>query len=200
MSQNSKLVSAYAKSLFQTLKSSKKKQKETTFEISKITASDSKNISTDINIIGEELLLLRAILISSNKINNLFKNPTYVEQQKANVLFSLFPGLSITTKSFLKVLTERNHLALLPEISDMYQETLLKFQNSVKVKVILASPLSESFGTSLNNSLKTLTKANEIFLTVAYNPKLLGGLIIEYNSFAIDASILKEFSLFFSEI
>lgn len=200
MSINNKLVATYAKSLFQTVKSSKKKQKETNFDISKITSSDVKNISDDINIIGEELLLLRAVLVSSPKIYNLFKNPTYVEQQKANVLFTLFPGLTITMKSFLKVLTERNHLSLLPEISDAYQATLNKFQNSVKVKIVLASPLSENFGTSLNTSLKTLTKANDIFLTVAYNPKLLGGLIVEYNSVAIDASILKEFSLFFSEI
>jgi F0F1-type ATP synthase delta subunit len=36
-------------------------------------------------------------------------------------------------------------------------------------------------------------------LTTAYNPKLLGGVIVEYNSVAIDASILKEFSLFFND-
>ena len=43
-------------------------------------------------------------------------------------------------------------------------------------------------------------KSNEIILNVSYNPKLLGGLIIEYKSIAIDASILKEFSLFFNEV
>ena len=42
--------------------------------------------------------------------------------------------------------------------------------------------------------------SNEIILNVSYNPKLLGGLILEYNSLSIDASILNEFSLFFSEV
>ena len=51
----------------------------------------------------------------------------------------------------------------------------------------------------LLKTLKTLTNSTEIILTTAYNPKLLGGLILEYNSVAIDASILKEFSLFFEE-
>jgi len=37
-------------------------------------------------------------------------------------------------------------------------------------------------------------------LNLSYNPKLLGGLVLEYNSSAIDASILKEFSLFFNDI
>jgi hypothetical protein len=34
---------------------------------------------------------------------------------------------------------------------------------------------------------------------VFYKPKLLGGVIIEYNSLSIDASILREFGLFFSD-
>jgi len=37
-------------------------------------------------------------------------------------------------------------------------------------------------------------------LNVSYNPRLLGGLILEYGSSSIDASILKEFSLFFNEV
>jgi F0F1-type ATP synthase delta subunit len=35
---------------------------------------------------------------------------------------------------------------------------------------------------------------------MAYNPKLLGGFIVEYNSTSIDASVLKEFSLFFTDL
>ena len=37
-------------------------------------------------------------------------------------------------------------------------------------------------------------------ISIAYNPKLLGGIVLEFNSVAIDASILKEFSLFFNDI
>jgi F0F1-type ATP synthase delta subunit len=60
--------------------------------------------------------------------------------------------------------------------------------------------LQESYGETLLNSLKSLTNSNEIILNVGYNPKLLGGLVVEYKSTAIDASILKEFSLFFTEV
>jgi len=103
-------------------------------------------------------------------------------------------------KSFLKVLSERTHLSLIPEISDEYGKLLLKFKNSAIVKLVTASSLQESYGEILLNALKSLTKANEIILNVSYNPKLLGGLIVEYKSSAIDASILKEFSLFFNEV
>jgi len=201
MSINVKLVNAYAKSLFQKLNTSKSSiQKTESFNLSKITSVDSKNFSTDLSILGEELLLIRALFISSKKLKEFFKNPTYLEQQKLDVILTIFPGLTITMKSFLKVLTERNHLSLIPEISEEFNKYLLNLKNSKKVKIITSSPLEENLGSLLLTTLKKITNGKEIILKVAYNPKLLGGLILEYNSVAIDASILKEFSLFFNEI
>jgi ATP synthase F1 delta subunit len=200
MSANSKLVKTYAKSLFQNLnKGNTNSSQDDSFSIAKITSSEHKNFLPDIFIVGEELLLLRATLISSAKLSSVFKDPTYTEGQKLEVLLSIFPGLTVTTKSFLKVLTERTHLSLLPLISEEFTEILLKIKNTTKVNLITASQLETKIGSMLLKTLKTLTNSTEIILTTAYNPKLLGGLILEYNSVAIDASILKEFSLFFEE-
>lgn len=199
MSSTKKIVTTYAKSLFQNVKSSEKST--TSFEVSKLTAVASKEkFVPDVYIIGEELLLIRSTLITSKKLKAFFTNPTYLEQQKLNVLLNILPGLTVTMKSFLKVLAERSHLSLLPEITDAYTEILMKFKNSSLVKIITASTLQENYGLTLLNTLKSLTKSNEVILNISYNPKLLGGLIIEYKSTAIDASILKEFSLFFNDV
>lgn len=201
MNFNNKVVKTYAKSLFQNLKSFESLSKsEELFKLSKITSADQKTFSPNIYIIGEELILIRAVLISSKKLQNFFKNPTYLEQQKFDVIVNIFPGLTLTMKSFLKLLTERNHLALLPSVCDEYNSLLSAFKNTIKVKIITASPLNESFGPMFLKTLKGLTKSEEVILNMTYNPKLLGGLVLEYNSLAIDASILKEFSLFFSDI
>lgn len=200
MSFNNKVVTTYAKSLFQNIKNSKIQESAKDFKISKITSPEQKNLVPDLFILAEELLLIRAILISSKKLRNFFKNPTYLEQQKLEIILTLFPGLTVTMKSFLKVLKERNHLKFLPEISDEFNKILLKFKQSTKVKIITASPLDENIGTLVLNSLKKVTNSNEVILNTAYNPKLLGGFILEYNSVAVDTSILKEFSLFFNEI
>jgi len=202
MSFTKKVVTTYSKSLFENVKSfDLEKSKSSSFDVTKITINDQEIfVIPDVYVIGEELLLTRALLTTSKELNAFFKNPTYSEKQKLDVLYSIFPGFTITMKSFLKVLCERTHLALLPEISDEYSKLLLKFKNSAKVKLVTASSLQETYGEILLNSLKSLTKADEIVLSVSYNPKLLGGLIVEYKSSAIDASILKEFSLFFNEI
>ena len=54
--------------------------------------------------------------------------------------------------------------------------------------------------TQLGFDLKKVTNANEVLLTVSYDPKLLGGFVLEYNSVALDASLLNEFGLLFDEI
>jgi ATP synthase F1 delta subunit len=200
MSFSTKIVTTYAKSLFQNVNNLQTKKTEKDFKPSKITSADEKAVVPDIFILAEELVLIRAILISSKEVNSFFRNPTYLEQNKLDVILILFPGLTITMKSFLKVLKERNHLFLLPQISDEFNKIILKVKNCTKVKIITASPLEDTFGLLLLNSLKKVTNSKEIILNNAYNPKLLGGLILEYNSVAIDASVLKEFSLFFNEI
>ena len=198
MSFTKKVVVSYSKSLFQNV--NKSKTSKDNFEVSKITSADQKSFLPNVYIIGEELVLLSSTLLTSKKVKEFFANPTYAEQQKLNVLLNIFPGLTVTTKSFLKVLTERTHLSLLPEISTEYNKILLKVKNSTNVKIVVASMLQESYGPLLLKTLKSLTNSKEVILNLSYNPKLLGGLIVEYNSTSVDASILKEFSLFFSEI
>jgi ATP synthase F1 delta subunit len=195
-----KVVTTYSKALFQNVNNVKTNSSKTSFDVSKITSNDSKVVVPNVYIIGEELMLLSSALVSSKKIGQFFNNPTYAEKQKLNVLLTIFPGLSITMKSFLEVLTERSHLALLPEICEEYTKLLLKFKNSTKVKIITASSLEERYGSLLLNKLQKLTGSSEVVLNISYNPKLLGGFVVEYNSTSIDASVLKEFSLFFTDL
>lgn len=200
MSFTKKVVTTYSKALFQNVNNVKTNSSKTNFDVSKITSNNSKVVVPNVYIIGEELMLLSSALVSSKKIGQFFNNPTYAEKQKLNVLLTIFPGLSVTMKSFLEVLTERSHLALLPEICEEYTKLLLKFKNSTKVKIITASSLEERYGSLLLNKLQKLTGSSEVILNISYNPKLLGGFVVEYNSTSIDASVLKEFSLFFTDL
>lgn len=196
---STKLITTYSKSLFENINSQSLDQSKNSFDVATITSLEQKSLFSTVYIIGEELLLIRSTLVSSKKLEDFFKNPTYAEKQKLEVLLNIFPGLTVTMKSFLKILAERSHLSLLPSISDEYTRILLKFKNSTKVRLVIASILQESYGMLLLNTLKKLTSSTEVILNVSYNPKLLGGLILEYNSTLIDASVLNEFSLFFTE-
>jgi F0F1-type ATP synthase delta subunit len=85
-------------------------------------------------------LYWRRVIVSSFDINFVEKLKGFLviqhtpSNKKLDILLSIFPGLTVTMKSFLKVLTERTHLSLIPEISDEYTRILLKFQKCSKVK------------------------------------------------------------------
>jgi ATP synthase F1 delta subunit len=200
MSFPKKIVTAYTKSLFQNLKkNSGSVVVDETYEIGNITGSEPNKETPNLFFIGEELFLIRSLIVSSKFMDQFFKNPTYSERQKLEILLSIFPGLTLSIQSFLKLLAERSHLSLLPEISDEYMKMISSFQNSTQVKIVTASGLKEDYGLLLLKALRKITNSKEILLKTFYNPKILGGLIVEYNSKSIDASILKEFSLFFNQ-
>ena len=200
MSFTKKVVTTYAKALFQNVQTFELAESKDNFDMAKITFSEENGFRPNVYIVGEELLILRATIQSSKKLKEFFNNPTYLEQQKLEILFSIFPGLTVITRSFLIVLTERSHLSLIPAVSTEYTKLLLKVKKSTKVRLILATMLQESYGSLLLNTLRKITDSKEIILNTYYSSQLLGGLIIEYKSTSIDATLLKEFGLFFTDI
>jgi len=200
MSATKKIVTTYAKALFQNVKNSESPGDQENYNLKELVSTDPKLVLSTIYIVGEELSIVRSLVKSSQNIQSFFQNPTYSDKLKLKFLSGMFPGISATMRSFLKVLSERSHLSLLGEVSEEYNRILLSFQKSTKVRIISPSILEESSGIALLKTLKQLTSAVEITLNLSYDPRLLGGLIIEYNSSSIDASILKEFSLFFNEM
>lgn len=203
MNFTNKVVTSYSKSLFQSVYSKYSEtnisKEQETYKISLITSFEKQNAPVTINVIREELALIYGFFITAENSEKIFKNPVYSEDMKATILSQVFPGLSQTMKSFLTILTEKNHLYLLPQIFLEFEKLVAKAQNFVKIKLVIANPLEENFANTFLDVLKKVTNAKQVFLSVIYNPKILGGIVIEYNSIAIDASILKEFSFFFSE-
>lgn len=198
MSIYTKVVTLYSKSLYQNIIEKSENEKNYDFFFITSAKSNEQNLLITRKILLEEFSLLKAFLTSSNKILSIYNDPTYSEKKKLETIFLIFPGLSFFMQSFLRILMERNHLFLIPEIADEFQDLILKNEKIFKINLVIASPLNKNFGPKLLENLKKLTQAKEIILQVIYEPKILGGLIVEYNFLSIDASIAKEFSLFFS--
>lgn len=197
MSSQEKMVKTYAKSLFQHLlvRTYAKKTDELLTLTSEKVITTSTHIS-NILLIGEELLLIQTLFSNSEKLRSIFKSPLLPEQQKMSILLSFFPSMSKIVRSFLSILVEKSHLSYISEISEEFNEMLLKYRKIAKVTLYISSPLEEMLGLKFLTILKKLTESNEIILNVIYSPKILAGLILEYSSMSINASILSSFKIF----
>ncbi|NBO24969.1 MAG: hypothetical protein EBU93_07045, partial [Chlamydiae bacterium] len=154
MSFTKKVVVSYSKSLFQNVNTSKTSKDN--FEVSKITSADQKSFLPNVYIIGEELVLLSSTLLTSKKVKEFFANPTYAEQQKLNVLLNIFPGLTVTTKSFLKVLTERGfHFLIIMYISLRCE---VVYESNEILKVLEPIQLDQKTLGSLAEKMQTLSR------------------------------------------
>ena len=178
MTEQNRSAKAYARALF---------KNGLALQNSEINTTESSLIS-----LGEELVLIRALILNSLKLKALLTNPTFPDEKKVALLLNFFPKMSKIMCSFLRVLSERSQLKNIFIISEEYYKILSKFNATTTVTLILASPLEESLGPYLLTALKKLTTSKEVILKPIFSPKLLGGLIIEYNSKAIDASIANE--------
>lgn len=199
MSLTNKIVTAYAKALFQNIQRSKVSQEPGNLAEMTIPTPERETFVANVYIVGEELSILGSDIQQCALLKKFMVNPTFMEYQKLETLHQMYPGLTNATYSFLKVLRDRGHLYLLYDISEAYNDLLLKFKRAVRVRLITATILQENYGIQLLKTLRHVTKVNDIILHVGYNKSLLGGFILEYNSVSTDASILKEFSFFFSD-
>lgn len=193
-----KISFGYAKSLLQTSKIFFSSEDET-LDFSLITNLESEKSSVTLRVLREELNLIRGFFLSSKSVADLYKNPTYSEKTKLETLLFAFPGLSSLLKNFLRVLSERNHLFLLPQVAEEFDDMLSKIENIIKIKLTVANSFpsnGKKFSKTLLATLKKITGAKDIILSFTYNPKILGGIIIEYNSVSIDASVLNDFKTF----
>ncbi len=183
-----KISKNYAKSFFQKI-------------VSNINIeNNAENLKERTNQSLEELFLLSSTITSSKKLMSFFQNPFFSEQKKYEILINLFSKLSLETQSLLKILLDKREIFLLPEIFIEYKALVEKLNKIKKVKLITASYLDKNLGPILLNKLKAITKAEQIILEIEYKKELLGGLILEFDSLALDASIVREFQVLIKEI
>jgi len=192
-------VVTYAKSLFHDINLHPSTNSSSLlFSVFSITEISESADSVTPEILAIELEILSAGITNSPKIQKIFKNPLYSENLKLQILLSLFPGLSIRIKALLLILTERKHLYLLPQISSEFLFFLSRTKKQSVFNLTICTFLPEQFGKQLLNQLRLFTKGKDCFLKIFYNPRILGGVIIDYDSLSLDLSIFKEFSYFFT--
>jgi ATP synthase F1 delta subunit len=192
MSLTNKIAYTYAKALFQNVVKGESRNP--------LFPNDGTSYGLSPKLVRAELRFMRGTCHVNTVMADFLKNPTYLEKKKLDI-FESCPGLSSVSKAFLKVLTERSHISLIPAIHEEYEKIFLKFEQITKVRVVTANPLlrTNSMATALQNTLLFLTDSKDVILNMSYHSRLLGGLILEFRSIEIDASILTEFSCFFNE-
>jgi F-type H+-transporting ATPase subunit delta len=90
----------------------------------------------------------------------------------------------------LRLLADRDRLALVPELADAFRERLLQHQGVVRAEVATAVPLSDAIQAAIEQGLAQAT-GRTVRMTTRVDPGLIGGAVARIGSTVYDGSVAR---------
>ena len=139
--------------------------------------------------VWKESLAQLAALTLETKVAAALRRPDQTAAERGTTLMSLAgESLPQGVGNLLHVLADNGRLALLPEVSVLFEQFKQSVESAVAVHVTSAYPLSDAEADQLTASMEARL-ARSVTLTSETDPSLLGGALIRANDLVIDGSI-----------
>ena len=118
----------------------------------------------------------------------LVTSPNVSEDQLVDLFSDLSGKGDDNVRNFVRLLAKNRRLALLPDISALFEILRADIENTAAVEVTSAVPLNAEQQAKLAAALKIRLK-RDIQTTTAVDPSLIGGAVIRCGDLVIDGSL-----------
>ena len=135
-----------------------------------------------------EALRLGAGLVADERIAHLLTNPQLSIDQVVSMFAGFGGNAEVHWQNLIRLLARNKRLLVLPEIAGQYEMLRAQFENELDVEVTAAVDMDVAQRGKLAAALKTRFK-RDVRMTLAVDPRLLGGAIIRAGDLVIDGSI-----------
>jgi len=136
-----------------------------------------------------EMLVTAAAVTQHETMTQVLGNPGLTSEQKAEAMINVCEEqMDDTAKNFMVLLAENQRLALLPKISEQFDQLKASQQQSVEVNVTTAFDLGEQQQQKLTQALSSKL-GREVSLTTDVDKSIIGGVIVRTEDMVIDGSI-----------
>ena len=137
-----------------------------------------------------ELGRFSAVFRENKSLEEFLANPIFAQPDKKAVVESVLEKIRISplTANFLKLLTDKRRIEILPDIERCYRELMDNALKKARVTVKTAFPLSGELSRRLQSGLEELT-GREVEMTVLEEPSLIGGIVVRVGDTLYDGSI-----------
>ena len=136
-----------------------------------------------------EALRTAAAVIGDPRVEALLGNPRVTPEELATLVIEIAgPQLDEEGRNFVRTLADNRRLALLPEISALFDELKGEAEGVIDVTVTSAAPLDDSELGKLTAALQRRL-GRSVRLQCATDPALLGGAVLRAGDLVIDGSL-----------
>jgi len=143
---------------------------------------------------GEDLAEIARTISGHAELGHVLGSPTVPINVKRTVVSALLDAAGASSdevRRMMMMLTDRDRLAVLPDLSAAFAERLLEAQNIIRADVASAAPLSAESRTALADALSRAT-GKTVRMTERVEPALVGGVVARVGTFVYDGSILRQ--------
>lgn len=139
---------------------------------------------------ARSLEAIQAAVAGSPDLRDILSNPVYSKEQRRAVVEKLSTALSLEKEpaSLLFLLADRNRLAYLAGVADVFRDLADRHLGRLRAKITSAVPLDDATARAIAEKLSQATKA-EVLLDRVIDPAVLGGLVTQVESLVYDGSV-----------
>ena len=137
----------------------------------------------------EELKEFETALEESEELRLFYYGSQISEREKRRAIDALTEGMTLTTRNFLKVLSDNGREEIFEEILLRYEELVKEYLGKVEVAVTTAVELSEEQLDRMRERLGRSLEGHEVILQTSVDPNILGGAVFRYGGRMIDSSV-----------
>jgi F-type H+-transporting ATPase subunit delta len=98
-------------------------------------------------------------------------------------------GLSATVGNLIRLLADRDRLGLLPDVVRAYEGFVDRELGRTRVTIRSAAALTDAQRTELEALARRLTGSREVVVSIAVDPNLLGGVMLDASGTVYDGSV-----------
>lgn len=142
--------------------------------------------------VEKDVKYLKDVCAASTDFVRFLKNPSLHHHEKMQVIEVLFKGKTTgLTLVFLRLLVKKHRESYLPQIIDVFFESM-RVRNGVHVvKLTTAIAVSDALQQKVLAKVQAETRLSNLRLECFVDEGMIGGLILEYDGKMVDASLQK---------
>ena len=143
--------------------------------------------------VGLDLGAFAGLMSSNAELHGTLTNPAVTVTAKREIVNALATRLDAAqpVRKLLALLADRDRLALVPDLIDIYRERLMDYQQIVRAEVTTAAPLDAARTAQLQERLAQAT-GRKVDITTSVDPSIIGGVIARVGGTVYDGSLATQ--------
>jgi F-type H+-transporting ATPase subunit delta len=128
-------------------------------------------------------------LEESEELRLFFYGGQIPEREKRRAIDALTEGMALSTRNFLKILSDNGREEILDEVLLRYEGLVKEHLGRVEVEVTTAVELTDDELDRIKERLARSLEGREVILQTSVDPNILGGAVFRFGGRMIDSSI-----------